>query len=224
MQVLSINEENYLNVDTTTQAGLNHAKSLNFMNSPLSPSIIYSPLIHEVGSIFTPSKRGRMFTLFRHPIERAVGMYFYLQTAKWDPLYNPELSKMSIEEYAMSASMENNWMTRFLVNKKGGKLTIEDLNVAKEIIKRKCVVGLFEKMEESLIRFEIYFGWRAEMSSKQKKCEKKLLENGDERHDHPIVEKGTKGWKALMQQNRFDMELYQYAVKLFDEQGKIKKL
>jgi len=220
LQELEISGEKYLNIDTTTAAGLEHAKSLNIINSPLSPAVIFSPLVHELGSIFTPQKRGRMFTLFRHPVKRAVGMYFYLQYATWDPLYDPQISDMNIEEYASSPFMENNWMTRFLLDKKGGRLTKDDLTTAKEILRRKCLVGLFDKMQESLIRFELYFGWRRNMGSKEKKCESELIKNGDERHEHIMVDEGSKAWSALLKQNMFDMELYLYAENLFEEQGR----
>ena len=69
----------------------------------------------------------------------------------------------------------------------------------------------------------MYFGWRQKMTSKQKKCEKKWIKKGDDRHDHPMVSKGSKTWDALVQQNRFDMDLYEYVQEVFKEQGKIKK-
>ena len=56
--------------------------------------------------------------VFRHPVDRAVSMFFYIQIADWEPTYNPELAKMTISEYAVSPNIENNWMVRTLTQGK----------------------------------------------------------------------------------------------------------
>lgn len=185
-----------------------------------------------------------MFTIIRHPVDRAVGMYYYLQTATWDPLYDPNLSKMTLEEYASSSSMENNWLTRFLVEKPGGKLSEKDLELAKEILRRKCLIGLFTDMHSSLMRFEQYFHlWEQSLLSTTKssagtkkedsrfnkkvilqnvkKCTDQVMRKGDKRHDHPLVteESDSKAWNAMVRHNRYDMELYKYAQEIYKEQG-----
>jgi len=176
-----------------------------------------------------------MFALFRHPVDRALGMYYYLARASWDPMYNPSLAKMTIEQYAQSKYIENNWLTRFLVKKTRGKLTHADLLLAKKILKFKCLVGLYENMEASLARFQRYFGWNADSPEKDGEivlCRRAIITHGDKVLDHPVSVKdewdtktegvikiGSVPWNAIARQNKFDMELYEYAKRLFRTQG-----
>jgi hypothetical protein len=210
----------YVNVDTTTKHGIRRAKELNLAETRLA-DVLMSPEIHLFSSkIFTPQNKGRLFALFRHPIDRAVSMYHYLASASWDPLYNPQLKIMSLEEYARSSSIENNWMTRFLVNKKGGQLTKHDMLVAKEILRTKCLVGLYEDLENTLIRFHRYFGWSQKAAKGQvEECRKAVLATGDPRLRTPDLERKGKVYMALELPNKFDLELYEYAKELYHVQG-----
>lgn len=151
-----------MNVDTTTKEGILRAYELGLAQSHLA-DVIISPHFHYMTShIFSTDNPGQMFALFRHPVDRAVSMYYYLAKATWDPHYNPDLATMTLEQYAKSRYIENNWLTRFLSNKVGGRLSREDVLLAKEIIKTKCLVGLYDDMEVSMARFQRYFGWNAE--------------------------------------------------------------
>lgn len=210
----------YVNVDTTTKQGIRRAKQLGLTDSRLA-EVMTSPLLHSfVSNIFNRAQKGRMFALFRDPINRAVSMYHYLSTASWDPLYDPALKVMTIEDYAQSASVEHNWMTRFLVNKPGGKLNKQDMLVAKEILRTKCLVGIYEDLDNSLKRFQLYFGWSRKSSPEQvQDCRTAVLATGDRRHNTPELEPGTKAYLALASVNKYDMELYQYAKTLFQLQG-----
>mmetsp|Transcript_6181 Transcript_6181/g.9062 ORF Transcript_6181/g.9062 Transcript_6181/m.9062 type:complete len:358 (-) Transcript_6181:237-1310(-) len=263
LEVFQTENGKFVNVDTATDEGLKRASKLNLAKSGLA-DIITSSSPHPIANqIFTPNNPGRMFTILRHPVDRAVTMYYYLKTATWDPLYNPKLITMSLVDYAKSSSIENNWLTRFLVNKPGGALTKKDLILAKELLKRKCLVGLYDDMEVSLAKFDRYFGWtdgnsidqdgedgdendsndKDEETNKKRrtaakaaassssslaktttkteiqKCRKKVINTGDYRHNHPDVKEGSKEWNLIIQQNRFDMELYNYAKLLYQVQG-----
>ena len=177
-----------------------------------------------------------MFAIMRNPVDRAIGMYYYLARATWDPMYNPSLAKMSIAEYAKSKYIENNWLTRFLVKKPRGRLNHSDLLLAKKILKFKCLVGLYDEMEASLARFQRYFNWGAvygDQMAKAIQCQKDIITNGDKILDHPIsfkekewssktdgaVTEGSFTWNAIAKQNHFDMEVYEYAKRLFKSQG-----
>ncbi|KAL7488776.1 hypothetical protein ACHAW6_014363 [Cyclotella cf. meneghiniana] len=235
LQVFELDNNKYVNVDTTTPEGIARASRLNLASSHLA-SIIVSPLLHPMASdIFSPSYPGRMFALFRHPVDRALSMYYYLARASWDPMYNPSLAKMTIEQYAESKYIENNWLTRFLVKKTRGKLTHSDLLLAKKILKFKCLVGLYDEMEASLARFQRYFGWNSDSPEKTGEivlCRRAIITHGDKVLDHPISIKdewdakaegviriGSLPWNAIVRQNKFDMELYEYAKRLFRTQG-----
>jgi len=51
----------------------------------------------------------------------------------------------TIDLYAKSSMVENNWMTRFLTGKMGGELTPDDEALAREVLRTKTIVGLLSK-------------------------------------------------------------------------------
>jgi hypothetical protein len=210
----------YVNVDTTTIQGIRRAMQLGLADSRLA-EVMTSPELHLfASSIFNRAQKGRMFALFRDPINRAVSMYHYLSSASWDPLYDPGLNALTIEEYARSASVEHNWMTRFLVNKRGGKLSKQDMVTAKEILRTKCLVGIYEDLENSLKRFQLYFGWSQQSSPDQvRECRTAVVQAGDSRLKTPELEPSSKAYQALARVNVYDVELYEYAKVLYKMQG-----
>ena len=153
-------------------------------------------------------------------------------------MYNPKLSSMTIEQYANSGYIENNWVTRFLVNKRGGKLDKEDMALAKYIIKTKCLVGLYEDMDVTLARFVRYFGWGKPMNSTAIRneydvdgCRSDVVSRGDRhisggkqpdddnRKVVAPVRPGSLAWDAIVRMNMFDMELYEYARRVYQAQA-----
>ena len=126
LKLFQLDQTQYVNVDTTTKEGIQRASHLGLASSHLA-NIIISPHFHLVSSqIFSLGTPGHMFALFRYPVDRSLSMYHYLARASWDPHYILALAKMSVEQYATSRYIENNWVTRFLVFKPGGKLTHAD--------------------------------------------------------------------------------------------------
>lgn len=216
LQIVEVYGDEYVNVDTTTIDGIKRAIRLNLAGSGLT-DVVHSPYLLEAGKMFTDPFRARLFTLLRHPIERAVHLFHYLADAKWDGYYQPQLKDITLEEYAESNWVENNYITRILVNKPGGQLTREDVDLAKELLRRKCLVGLFDKMYESMFRFERYYGWR--MNTDKRTCQQGLLEQGMTKYEHPSLQVGSDAWILLLRQNKYDMEVYNYATTLFDYQG-----
>ncbi len=184
--------------------------------------VIFSPLLHESTRLFdnASNHKGRVFCLFRHPLERAVSLFHYLKQASWEPTFSERLKTITtVEEYAVSEFAENNWMTRFLTNEMSGQLTRAHLEIAKEILRRKVFVGLTLDMEASFERFMTFFGWNKQgLTTVQQKCLKKYLFNGSNRNNH-LVEEDTIGWKLLKGNNIFDLELYDYVLQLYEEQG-----
>jgi major membrane immunogen (membrane-anchored lipoprotein) len=205
--------------------------------------VIVGPRFRDVtADVFSTADPGRMFALFRHPVDRAVSMYYYLARASWDPYYNPALSKMTVEQYAKSGHIENNWMTRFLVNKPGGTLGRGDMLLAKRIIKTKCLVGLYEDIEVSLSRFVRFFGWEQprggggnsttapRSAADAVGCRSEAVARGDRYvsgkssvgggvGDMATVRPGSLAWNAIVRMNLFDLELYEYAKRVYQMQA-----
>ena len=65
---------------------------------------------------------------------------------------------MTIDEFA-EAVAENNWMVRFQTGKRSGTVSWHDLETAKEVFGRKCLVGLADRAEESFRRYKQFFRW-----------------------------------------------------------------
>ena len=149
-------------------------------------------------------------------------MFYYLQVADWEPTYDPELKNWSIEEYATSPRIENNWLTRQLSNQLGGELQDEHLQIAMEVIRRKFMVGLMTEIERTMTRFEQMFRWTYHVNPpNQEACREKLLtggSNSNSKNKKAKPEPGSKEWELLEWQNLYDMQLYSYIEELFEQQ------
>lgn len=144
-------------------------------------------------------------------------MYYYIKS---DPGLNKQIGD-TIDRYAKSEYVENNWMTRFLSNKMGGELTPDDEAIAKEVLRTKCIVGLLNKKDESMRRFVSYFSWD-NTASRSLECQEKLLSwSWSAKNKHPPLEKNSEAWKLLEEHNTFDMRLYEYAKQLFEYQRQL---
>lgn len=121
----------YVNVDMASPAGIQRAKGLNLGSSSLA-EVIATPFLFETADIFKGvPETGKCFTLLRHPVDRAISLYHHYQL---DESGNPNTSQyrgMTIDQFADEVQ-ENNWMVRFLANKRSGSLTWRDLEAAKE--------------------------------------------------------------------------------------------
>jgi len=237
LEVVQYFGHNFVNVDVSSQEGLKHAKELNLPASHLA-DVVSSPYASEVMTgLFDQEHRGKMFALLRHPIERLASKFYYLQTATHERSYNPEFAKMTLEEYAQIPKyLGDNWMTRMLVGKLWEPLEHHDLEIANEILKKKCLVGLQENMQESLERFETYFGWklidlvkRDDTLQTGEECKRSFLYGSEKEreakkfnaHQHPKVEQGSPAWELLAKASKYDMELYKTAVDVFEHQGQL---
>ena len=193
---------------------------MGFADSGLADAVV-TPFIYEANDLFTPTAKGRLFTVFRHPIDRAISMFYYIQVADWEPTYDPELKDWTIAQYAQSSKIENNWLTRQLSNKLEGDLADEHLDLAMEVIRRKFMVGLMTQIEETMERFERFYRWTYHVNPpNQEKCRERLLKGGSNKNsstkDKP--KPGSDEWNLLELQNKYDLQLYQYLEVLFKEQ------
>ncbi len=93
---------------------------------------------------------------------------------------------------------------------------------ARQVFGRKCLVGLLDKIEESLQRYEGFFRWDSRVANAEKKdiCVRDYLANGDKRNGHPTYE-GTNAWEVLRKKNEYDVLLYEYARGLYVQQSAI---
>ena len=70
-------------------------------------------------------------------------------------------------------------MVRTLTKAYAGEISEDHLNIAKDIIKRKFLVGLLSKKVETMERIEKFFEWKYRVHPEnQEKCREKLLIGG----------------------------------------------
>lgn len=208
--------------------------------------MIFTSDINFAGQhLFDRNHKGRIYAFFRDPVDRSVSKFFYLQTATWEKTYRPEWVGMSIVEWATKHNLDENFLVKKILGKKLGEtITIGDLLVAKDIVRRYFVVGLMNDMEESIRRFNIVLGVEfADECRKQyfgHNYRNVVTENagihGAERlavndagkiqkaidnmnsNPHPKVEVGSPEYSILATRNSFDMVLYDYITLLYEEQ------
>ncbi|KAL3811832.1 hypothetical protein ACHAXA_004259 [Cyclostephanos tholiformis] len=214
LKVISFSDHNYTNVNIATSQGIKHALNLGLVPSHLADTIV-SAHVDLIPSLFNANDRGRAFVLLRHPVDRAASMFYFLKNSGYLPLKN-----MTVDDYAKSEYIENNWLVRMLSLSMTGPIDMDNLAIAKEVLRRKFIVGLLDNKRGSFARFDHYFKWKDSPNyEKEFGCRKQLM---DEKYltKHP-VRKDSDTWKLLLEQNRFDVHLYDFAKELFSQQSYI---
>jgi len=209
-------DRKFVNVDMTSSNGITHAKDLDLASAGVT-DVIISGDIHGVLDIFNNRNRARIFAVFRHPLDRAISKYYA------DLGFDTDLAGMTLPQYVRSGGhrVENNYLTRYLSGRYGGKLTVHHLNVAREFLRRKFVVGLASDLPATANLFSHVFGWNHTVASLGLEnvdiCYNDIF-NALSNKSPPSVEEGSEGWRLLVAQNWFDLKIYEYAEHLFQLQ------
>lgn len=234
----------FVNVDTTTKSGILRAEKLGLVPSRKVDMIFSSDVMFAADHLFDPNHKGRILALFRNPVDRSVSKFYYLQTATWERTYRPEWQGMSIVEWATHHNLDENFIVKKIVGKKlSDPVDIGDLVVAKEIVRRRFIVGLMNDMEESIRRFNIILGLNY-ADEKGKSCRdqyfgskekqevapgadaatgegKTKAANDMNSNPHPKVEEGSPEYNVIAERNALDMILFNYITLLYSEQKEI---
>jgi hypothetical protein len=205
----------------------------NFSSSGLADVVsshLFFPTLEYLLADNTSSK-GKVFTILRHPIERALSLFYYLgdESSKHERSYNPSFKNLTLEEFLHSNKVESDWLTRKLNGDLRGRIQSEHVNHALEILRTKFLIGLVSHLEESLRRFDLYFNWSDRLKEDQEqykeKCIQNLIHTGGRNKNvdanyQSFKEKilqnpSSTEYSLLLQYNGNDMKLYQYAEELF---------
>eukprot|EP00956_Cyclotella_meneghiniana_P033081 scaffold93044_cov72-Cyclotella_meneghiniana.AAC.5 len=127
---------------------------------------------------------------------------------------------MSLTEWASRERGENNWMVRKLVGKDPtAEITPDDLKVAMKIIETKFVIGLLDRYQESIHRFNMFLGVD-ETSPRSQQCMDEFTEakasnkrgkkNDGNSYEHPEAKEGSPAWKSLAQIHSYDVALFKF--------------
>jgi len=203
-----------LNIDTQTLAGLQRAKDTNLVDSGLVDVIVTS-YFFEGMMLFNPTHQGRAFTFLPHPVYQTESLYRSLKTR-----YPENFDGVDLADWVQSDAFNDNWVVRSLINQHSGELTEDHLIVAKTILARKFVVGISQYPKETFKRLVAYYGWN-EVNGDGFECMNHFLnlENDEDKMFEGKIERGSDRWRLLSKVNKYDMDLYYYALQLFAKQG-----
>ena len=223
LKVITEGDKRYINVDLGTVNGISKAKELHLARSG-TVELMRTSFLYEVAVLFqSTANYGKCFTMMRDPLERSIDVFYTLkETSK-----NIVFKSMTLEEYIKSPYVEDNWMVRVLSNEREDELKDEHLDLAKQILGRKCIVGFADDFEESIRRFVKYFHWEESKSKEEvEECKEelhvaKLVESGDftEAPHNNKDELGDEVKAILREKNKFDLKLYEYARGLYNTQS-----
>ncbi|KAL3785518.1 hypothetical protein ACHAW5_005272 [Stephanodiscus triporus] len=230
LSTVMIMGKKYLNVDLSTPGGIARASVLRLGSSGMA-DVVHSPLLHEASGLFSAANRGRLFVVVRHPAEREFARFRYLR--RWDhgKLMEGDDEGMSYAEFAESDYVADNWMTRTLVGKgEDAVLTAQDMQTAKEILRRKAVVGLYSDVLGAIRHYARYFGWDhamngGKLNERTLACFESAILEGMAKETYGTADlvdvdaqEGSDPWRKIMEKNKFDWELYVYSQHLYSFQ------
>jgi len=240
----------YFNVNLGTKEGIQRASNMDIIHTvpvdqdfALADATISPDPYNMATTLFKLKSReavpvkGGMFAMIRNPIERELSNFFDVRSqAKGEDVATYEIS-----DWIGSPFYARNIMVRRLVNKLDPEIevTMNDLLVAKEILRRKCIIGLLELKFESWNRFQMMYKnrWRLDEREESPSCQERLLNWGWKnknpmrplidftlkkslrKRDPQIIDMET--YKEIASLNQLDMLLYEYCKHLFWEQEKL---
>jgi Galactose-3-O-sulfotransferase len=154
----------------------------------------------------------RYMTVLRDPVERTISEYFFAVNRKIHRQHR-QISQLSLEEYVRT-SPYNNAQTKMIAGQDdrfdflAGRCGPEMVALAKENLSRYfCFVGVTERFEESLALCKVLLGWKVRHYATFRVTPRR-----------PRTETLTKlDLQVIRDYNSFDVELYSYAVQLFDD-------
>merc|ERR1719491_2054740 len=113
----------------------------------------------------------------------------------------------------------SNWMTRSLtLSPPTAVLTENDVQKATQILKEKCLVLLYDKMEGSIERLKKLFFWESDIKKVgSQKCLNDL--SSENPFDEKILTEDDEAWKSISAYNEWDIMLYENLRLLFQKQG-----
>lgn len=215
----------FINADPSDHLGIQRSDRMGLVQSGMADVVVSSRILHAA-TLFDQEHKGRLFTVLRDPVERAVSTFYYLQNAYWERHYRPEYKEMTVLDYAALPDTSNNWMTRWLTGKNAEPhLSMDDLAFAKELLRRKFLILLTDEMSTSVQRLMHYMGWEIDDADMDDARECLLAatgkKGGHNKNIHKTIDKESAEYEALRQINNLDIELYEYAKDLFVEQWSV---
>lgn len=206
-----------LTEDLSKRGGIRTAAELGLFDSGLADVISSKRMLFAAAELFDESHQGRAFALLRHPVDQAIQSYNnFLQTE------SNSGESLTLQQFVSSPFMKSNWLTETLstLTEVVEPIDGNHLSYAKEMLRRKFIVGLNDELEQSMRLFVNYFRW---YENTDQNCASKEIAghyNMDESFYKKVletrydVEVGSNIYEAIVAKNQHDIELYWYAYDL----------
>jgi hypothetical protein len=156
----------------------------------------------------------RFFTLLRDPVDRVMSHYYHYRQETATPLH-PLAMHSSLLQWVRDCGIDemDNGQTRRIAGAMPlpcGAVTSKTLEQAKANLASKfAVVGLTERFDESQILIHREFGWPLRRYPRRRVNAKRAQRS----------EVGEDVLREIEKCNRFDLELYRFAVELFEKRS-----
>lgn len=202
-------------------------------NSPTEQLLVGSNLF-ELFKIFKSNdpihQKGRMVAFFFHPIQRTAYLFETFKNAANAPESFQKMDLTTFADYILDEENNkdekrdyvfrvSNWMTRLLSQTPTGKLTKQHVDAATLVLSKKCYVGLFSNMEESIRRLISEFHWDETAPGGRLGTQNCLEEFYSTSFIRDLVVEGGEDWKALEKLNTWDIMLFENILEIFNVQG-----
>ena len=200
--------------------------------------VLTSLAAYKSNQIFaTQQVKGMVFAMMKNPVHSTIDAYrdFLSSTSS-----SSSQIQMPIEEYMKSKYFEDNWMTRALTGKSlelkwdsdssGTKQNTtrndareevkqDDLDFAMRVMSQKVLVGLYPQMQEYFGRLERFLSLNV-ADAGILKCRQDVFASALHMFSNSLYPpENTPLWNAIYSKNKFDMQVYKYAVDLFEEES-----
>ena len=158
--------------------------------------------IHE----FLP-QGARYFTMLRDPVARLLSSYYFILRRPLNPLHRKvKREKLTVEDCVRLFPQRHNLQCRLIAGVKDTASADERLldTAKRNLVKSFSVVGISERFQESLMLIATTFDWKIPV---YKNCKVSKT--------RPEIGSGTV--EMIRDYNRLDVELYEFAKGLFEE-------
>lgn len=147
-------------------------------------------------------------TVMRGAVERVISAYYFMSNYKLHPNYwKFRREGWTLEDFVRRSPRENVQTKMIAGVDYDAPCTAEILAEAKDNLRYFSLVGLTERFEESLALMKLRFGWKLESYSSFN-----ITRTRPKKRDLP-----QSTLDLIAERNRFDIELYECAAKLFEE-------
>ena len=223
VEVLETPKGNYVNIDFNNRLGIELARSVQLISMDIVNTLT-SPHLHviELMQDEEHSKRGRLFAVFRQPVERLVSYYEKAKDAD-SRYYDADLKGKSLQEYAdwPTDRPEFNFMVKSLVSSgdeliSSAEITVDDLKLAKAILKEKVLALSTEDKYGSWAKLATWQGWKT--TQDQRTCVDRILQEDWPGHDDATMNPQSPISIRLSQRASWDTELFRFAMDLYRSQ------